>query len=379
MGLHWGASKLESLVGTELWSDIPSAQCDPAIPTSPNDMLKFLNAATGEIMMATQVPHFYRLRRSALRQLLVRDVDVRYNKDFSGLTFGPGDNATAHFSDGTSTTARQLIGADGVHSTVRRALLGAGPHCNPVSLDFGAILIHASYTTDQARFLRSFHPLYLAGVHPANKVAFLSCHDASSPDPAAWRFAFYISYPCTADERARQACWTAADVLRRARELAHDFVDPWRSAIAWLPDLPVGVEGDDDAAATAAAAAARGLILNIIPLSSWDPEAPAHTWPANGGRATLAGDAAHVMTFQRGQALNHAMADAVALTRAAVAARDAGWDPAVRERGVATYEVEMRERAGEEVRLCDVNTAMVHDWEKAKLSPIWNRGLSEVE
>src|SRR5205085_8247623 len=106
------------------------------------------------------------------------------------------DNITAHFSEGTSTTTRQLIGADGVHSTVHPALLGAGPHSSPVSLDFGAIFIHASYTADQARFLRSFHPLYLAGVHPPTKVAFLTCHDASSPDPAAWRLAFYISHPC---------------------------------------------------------------------------------------------------------------------------------------------------------------------------------------
>jgi 2-polyprenyl-6-methoxyphenol hydroxylase-like FAD-dependent oxidoreductase len=159
-----------------------------------------------------------------------------------------------------------------------------------------------------------------------------------------------------------------------ARELARDFSDPWRSAVEWLPD--VARDGDG---AREAGADPRAALLAIIPLSSWDPSTPEHAWPANGGRATLAGDSAHVMTFQRGQALNHALTDATLLLAAAEGARDAGWDAGVRAERTEAYEKEVRERTGEEVRLCEVNTEMVHDWEKVKLSPIWSKGLGKVE
>jgi 2-polyprenyl-6-methoxyphenol hydroxylase-like FAD-dependent oxidoreductase len=379
MGLHWGAPKLAALVGPELFADVPSTQCDPAIPTAEHDHLRFLNAATGEEMMRTRVSHFHRLRRSALRALLERGVDVRYGKRFSHLTLSadgasPG-TVTAHFADGSAATARQLVGADGAHSHVRRALLGPGPVSRPTWIDFAAVLVHASYTAEQARFVRSFHPLYLAGVHPAGKFAFMTCHDASAGDarPEDWRFAFYMSYPCPAEEREKQAKWGPAEVLPFARELARGFSDPWRSAVEWLPD----VAEDGDGAGVGADR--RAALLAIIPLSSWDPSTPEHAWPGNRGRATLAGDAAHVMTFQRGQALNHALTDATLLLAAAEAARDAGWDAGVRAERTEEYEREVRERAGEEVRLCDVNTEMVHDWEKVKLSPLWSKGLSKAE
>lgn len=48
-------------------------------------------------------------------------------------------------------------------------------------------------------------------------------------------------------------------------------------------------------------------------LNHWDPGAEGHQWDNRGGRVTLVGDAAHSMTFQRGQDLNHAITGAVAL------------------------------------------------------------------
>jgi 2-polyprenyl-6-methoxyphenol hydroxylase-like FAD-dependent oxidoreductase len=379
MGLHWGAPKLASLIGPELMAEVPSTQCDPAIPTAEHDHLRFLDASTGAEMMRTQVSHFHRLRRSALRALLEKGVDVRYGKQFSHLTLSPdsagASTVTAHFADGTAATGRQLVGADGSRSAVRRALLGPGPVSEATWLDFAAVLVHASYTAERARFIRSHHPLYLAGVHPRGKFAFMTCHDASPGDarPEDWRFAFYMSYACAPDERARQAAWAPREVLAFARELAADFADPWRSAVEWLPDVAEDGDGRD------VKADRRATLLAIIPLSSWDPSAAEHAWPANGGRATLAGDAAHVMTFQRGQALNHALTDATLLLAAAEAARDAGWDAKVREQKCEEYEREVRERCGEEVRLCEKNTEMVHDWEKVKLSPIWSKGLGKVE
>lgn len=43
---------------------------------------------------------------------------------------------------------------------------------------------------------------------------------------------------------------------------------------------------------------------------------------------------------------------------------------------VKEYEVEMRARGGEEVRLSEKNSLMLHNWEQASKSPIVQRGMA---
>ena len=42
---------------------------------------------------------------------------------------------------------------------------------------------------------------------------------------------------------------------------------------------------------------------------------------------------------------------------------------------IDAYEIEMRERGGQEVRLSELNTTMVHDWERLMNSPLVTKGL----
>jgi hypothetical protein len=44
---------------------------------------------------------------------------------------------------------------------------------------------------------------------------------------------------------------------------------------------------------------------------------------------------------------------------------------------IEKYEAEMMARAGEEVRLSVMNTAMLHDWAKVLESPVMKAGLSK--
>lgn len=44
---------------------------------------------------------------------------------------------------------------------------------------------------------------------------------------------------------------------------------------------------------------------------------------------------------------------------------------------IEKYEVEMKERAGEEVRLSVLNTTMLHDWAKVMESPVFKAGLQK--
>jgi len=81
-----------------------------------------------------------------------------------------------------------------------------------------------------------------------------------------------------------------------------------------------------------------------------------------------------VMTYQRGQGLNHSMQDAVRLADAIVSVKKEGVQA---EKAVETYEKEMVQRTGDEVRLCTVNTNMVHDWEKMLQSPVIQKGMKK--
>lgn len=119
-------------------------------------------------------------------------------------------------------------------------------------------------------------------------------------------------------------------------------------------------------------------------LNHWDPGEKGHRWDGREGRVTLAGDAAHPMTFQRGQGLNHALTDSLKLCEAITKAwrgevGGKGGFVGTEERAAAidAYETEMIARAGEEVRLSAKNTAMLHDWEQVLQSPVFQKGVGK--
>ena len=358
MGLHWGAPVLRSLIGEDAWSHIQSVQVDPNEPSKHLDSLFFLNGLTGEKMGEATVDYFYRLRRSKLRDLLSKDIDVRFNKRLTNITYSDdGRLVTAHFEDGTSSTGRILIGADGARSVVRKLVVKAGPEAaESRRLPICATFIHARYTAEQAVALRKHHPLYLAAIHPRGYFSFFGMQDGSDATrPETWTFFFYISWRASLAEQDASADWSDAARLAQARALAADapYADPWRSAYAWIDtdDLPVW----------------------YMAMTDWDPAAPDHGWDSRGGRVTLAGDAAHTMTYQRGQGLNHSVTDAAKLLAAvqSVLRGDVAQDEAV-----AKYEEEMIARAGEEVRMSTNNTLMLHDWDKAIQSPVMKKGMN---
>ena len=352
MGLHWGAIALQSLLPADLWAKLQTVQVDPNVPALDEDPLNFLNAETGEVMGAAIMSKFYRLRRSKLRALLAQHVDIRFGKQLDGISYSDdGRSVTARFTDGTSETGRLLIGADGAHSSVRRSLVGEQASA-PNRLPFIATFIQASFPRELALRLRSIHPLFLAGIHPGGYFSFFGMHDATEADlPESWTFFFYISRPSSVEEQEHTGNWTSAQRLQEAKKLAERFGDPWKSAYAALSDdQPVWHMGFTD----------------------WDPAE--HPWDNHGGRVTLAGDAAHTMTYQRGQGLNHSLTDADKLAEI-ISSFVASDDIAAQQSAVATYEKEMIARAGEEVRVSTKNTRMLHVWEQMLQSPVMTGGM----
>jgi 2-polyprenyl-6-methoxyphenol hydroxylase-like FAD-dependent oxidoreductase len=142
-----------------------------------------------------------------------------------------------------------------------------------------ATFVHSRYTREQALFLRSFHSLYLASPHPHGRFAFFGMQDAADPGkPETWTFFFYISWPSSLAEQDKEiSTFTNADRLKQVKEMGKEYAEPWKSAFKWLPeDHPCWYLG-----------------LNV-----WDPSDPKHSWQNHSGRVTLAGDAAHPMTYR---------------------------------------------------------------------------------
>lgn len=76
----------------------------------------------------------------------------------------------------------------------------------------------------------------------------------------------------------------------------------------------------------------------------------------------------------RGQGLNHAIADAGKLTELLTSQAGRGLAELIDE-----YEAEMCARGGEEVRVSETNTRMLYDWTQLMASPLVARGMKPNE
>lgn len=277
-GIHWSVPILQELTPPELFARLDSTQVDPNRPRPPSDTMKIFNGETGEQIGAAVIPDLHRIQRSKLRSLLAEGIPIQYSKTLSGISYlEDGTTVIAHFEDGSSASGAILIGADGTRSKVRNILLGSEKAALE-TLEYAASIVQAKFTAEQVKFLRSWHPLLLASCHPAGLFCYLGLHSAPDPnDPENWIMNHYISWHCTLAEQEKVKDWSNEMRLEHLKGLADKFADPFRSAFAWLKDdQPVWYS----------------------PLTQWDPSLPQHQWDNHDGRVTLAGDAAHPMTFR---------------------------------------------------------------------------------
>ena len=354
--LHWSAPALRSLIPSELWARIQSVQVDPHIPTKEKDMLGFHDGRTGELIKGIELEYFYRLRRSKIQALLCEGLDVYWGKRFVSAEFSEDcKGVKAIFEDGTEVAGSMLIGADGPRSTVRSFLVGPDK-AKQTPIDFATTYCFTSYSREQALYLRSapHHPLYQVASHPDGYYSWFGLHDATDTDhPESWVFWHYISYPEPRDFENKK---TRAEHVAYQKEMAAHFADPWKSSFEWMPDDTTS--------------AYYGK------LNHWDPALPEHRWDNRGGLITLAGDAAHPTTFQRGQGLNQAVTDSAKLCKAIT---DCWYSNEGLQSGRAAaiegYEKEMIARASEEIRLGEINSTMLHDWELIQQSPLLEKGV----
>ncbi|KAJ5688796.1 hypothetical protein N7462_003188 [Penicillium macrosclerotiorum] len=89
---------------------------------------------------------FVRVERTKLRDWLLQEVSVEWNKRFQGYEQHP-NGITARFEDGTEVQGSVLVGADGISSQVRRQLLNS--HDEPQRLPIGIVVGQVEATHEQ--------------------------------------------------------------------------------------------------------------------------------------------------------------------------------------------------------------------------------------
>lgn len=213
-------------------------------------------------------PHLT-VERTDLHAVLAREIPRdRITLGARLLSFDEGtDGVRLTFTDGRTAEADLLIGADGVHSVVRRAVAGED---RPVFSGSSALrgLV-------PAEALPGLAPGTL-GVWVGQEVRLLCC-----PVAGGRKISFVAVLP---DRRGLAESWSATGerrVLERAFAGWHDEV---RALVAATGEI------------------GRWALYDREPLESWGR-----------GRHTLLGDAAHPMLPHHGQGVGQAFEDAVAL------------------------------------------------------------------
>ncbi|CAF9902785.1 MAG: hypothetical protein HETSPECPRED_000005 [Heterodermia speciosa] len=347
-GITHALPQFQECLPDNISSRLTSVLVDPIRGLSGNDTLPMLNAESGELLMTVPTPNVFRLQRSKFRALIAEGIDIQYGKRLSNIRCeDESTQVSAQFEDGTEVTGDLLIGADGANSKVREFLFGPDEAAlQPMALiGCGAV---ERLPAKISRQIRDVNDLYFVSYHPAGVCAFMALHDVpDASKPETWKWMFSLTWPDRSgsvprDPKQMQQKWT---------EWAEKLAEPFRSAyLAIAPNATFWCDR----------------------LAEWRTK----PWDNRNGRVTLAGDAAHPMTYHRGQGLNNGILDAAFLCRAL----------SEHERGekdiaevLAMYEEEMQERGRAAVISSGENSLMVHDWKQLKKSPVFTMGLKALE
>ncbi|MEU2778350.1 FAD-dependent oxidoreductase [Streptomyces sp. NPDC007162] len=219
--------------------------------------------------------NFRCLRRGELNAALQakvarRGIAVRHSARLARLD-DHHDGVTAHFTDGSTATGDLLLGADGLNSTVRRAI---APFTQP---RYAGQRVFYGYTTDIPPVGESDCFTMIRGSEAAFGFA-------SSPDGETYWFARVAGDPLSAEE------------------IAEGSPADWRTLL-----VPLLRKDTTPAADVVSATAEHLTVTNATELPLGIP------WRS--GRALILGDAAHAASPAAGQGASMALEDAVVLAK----------------------------------------------------------------
>ncbi|KXX79373.1 FAD-dependent urate hydroxylase [Madurella mycetomatis] len=347
-GIYWAQSRIEECLAPELYALIDTVQTDRAYRHTEGSVLPIYNGMTGESLRDLPAPHAIRLRRRAWLDLIRNGLNLRYGKKLASITT-TDQGVTASFEDGTIEHGSLLIGCEGAHSITRNWLFQSSPmDADMIELPISSFSTLTKLGREMALAVRNVHPTYWITLDPTGLFAFYSVHDCDSKDPADWIFWIVVTWKSEGDKDqpglGEDDNLLLGYVLRRSGHLAYPFGDMLRA-------IP------------------RGAKCWYSRMSYW----PTKPWDNRGGRVTLAGDAAHAMTYHRGQGLGNAITDVAELQTHLRAMKTHTRDELAK--AVGAYEKEVWARGLDVVIQNRNNSLAVHDWEKATQSALVITGV----
>lgn len=231
----------------------------------------FRNGATGEVLASVPAKGLWRVSRRKMRVLFSEGIEVQHGKKLSSFST-TSTSVIATFSDGTTATGSHLIGADGAKSSLRSLLLSPS-QASLTEIPTIMYNFKTTFSSSQAWYLKDiFHPIMNFAIHPDTNTFFmLSILDMPDKDDAgAWVWQIFFSVMGEVDQ-ARVLEMSSQERLTMLKGRAEAWVEPWKSAMAWVPD---------------------GTDVPTDVCMYWKEPVK---WDTKGSRVTLAGDAAHAM------------------------------------------------------------------------------------
>ncbi|KAF2003641.1 FAD/NAD(P)-binding domain-containing protein [Amniculicola lignicola CBS 123094] len=343
--LGWARPYLLELLPPELGAQLNSCQVDPSIDCAAlgQDKIIIYNGQTRDAAFEFPIPNAREINIRKLRTLCVEGLNVHYRKKFTHyeiLTSG----VRIFFEDGTSEEGDIAVGVDGAMSKMRQCILGDA--AAPELLPFALMNFHASYPAEKALFIKEhIHPLIDIAIHPAGHYIRLNVLDMSpESDPSTWTFQILSTWP----QKTVEDYDNDTDRVKRLKaHVARDgWAEPYKTAIECITEDTVVLKDQ---------------------LKIWKPV----KWDNQGGRVTLCGDAAHAMTFHRGQGANNALYDSHCFVEAIKSIVN---DKVPLEKAIDDYDEKVLKRGMEEVQISKSQTFFTHDWENLVNSPVMKLG-----
>ncbi|KAK6384783.1 hypothetical protein LTS17_002346 [Exophiala oligosperma] len=344
--IAWSHPFLQELLPKELFDRL--AECQPDIKLNSKESgcesVMIRDGATGETIVEPPFPAVRRLNIQKTRTLWSKDVNVQFGKTVTNIEL-TSDGVIAHFQDGTSESGTVLVGADGGGSWVRRWLLG--DEADARVLPYVFLNFPFKFTAERAlKMDKMMHPIVDVGVHP--KSMYIGIFLLDKPDldrPETWIFYILATWPKQQTSEDEYKDQNMADELRKR---ADGWADPFKSAVEWMPD---------------------DVKAKAVQLKIWSPISD---WDNRDGRVTLAGDAAHSMTFHRGQGANNAVKDSKMFVDAMIKVKSGKLSLV---EALGEYDKDVMTRGRQEVEISRVQTDAFHDHARFLDSPVVKHGI----
>lgn len=164
--LHWGLHNLSEILPNDVLQAFPEAFCDPFYTVEQPPPLPMLNGVTGDILFHIPSMPMRLISRQRFRQVLSRNLDIRYSKKLCDVVERETDFVTLHFEDGVQENFDMVLGVDGANSFVRRYLLDeerAAPVRTPWAISLTTFQFHDS---ERARYSRHLHDVWQMAYAP---------------------------------------------------------------------------------------------------------------------------------------------------------------------------------------------------------------------